>query len=155
MHNIHLWDWRWSPSWTRNIHKIQDTCPGPANKNNRKLCMSILNICLSARLPACLPACLPVCPSVRPSITHTLGSYQLFMFICSLSRHKQQTNTWYLQHILPVYRVQITVGQSSDISSGFSWQNIQIDGFPKDIILSWKRINYWYDMKKLSWCVNF
>lgn len=52
----------------------------------------------------------------------------------------------YLQHILSVYLVQITIGQSSDISTGFSWQGIQIDGFPKDIILTWRGRKYSYDI---------
>lgn len=45
----------------------------------------------------------------------------------------------YLQHVFPVYLVQVTIGQSSNISPGFSWQNIQIDGLTKDVILTWMR----------------
>lgn len=42
---------------------------------------------------------------------------------------------WYLQHILPLYCVQITVSQSSDICAGFSRESKQINGLSKDIIL--------------------
>lgn len=45
----------------------------------------------------------------------------------------------HLQHVLPTDLVQITVGQSSDVSAGLSRKNVQINGLSKDIVLSWGR----------------
>lgn len=53
-----------------------------------------------------------------------------------LDGYKAITEKQHLQHILATYFVQITVGQSSDISTGFSRKNIQINWLSKYIVLS-------------------
>lgn len=45
----------------------------------------------------------------------------------------------YLQNILSVDLVQVTVGKSSDISVRLAWSGIQINGLPKYIIFSCRK----------------
>lgn len=45
----------------------------------------------------------------------------------------------YLQNILSVDLVQVTVGKSSDVSVGLAWSGIQINGLTEYIILSCRK----------------
>lgn len=41
----------------------------------------------------------------------------------------------YLQHVLPLYLVKVTVGQGSHVSTGLSWSSVLVNRLPENIIL--------------------